>query len=89
MWIKYLYKMLRDDLKDAACELCYAEAAKEENEKSLMKYFGEAAAYRLNTSFTTTYTLLKEQAENTCLWEAVQQEIEEEHEHLQKRLEQL
>lgn len=92
----FLYKKLRDDLRDSSMFLDYSYCAKEEGEEELAKYFGTLAAERLNKSFKETHAMFENCAQkeedltketvSVCLWEQIHEEMIEEYEHLLKRL---
>lgn len=92
----FLYKKLRDDLRDSSMFLDYSYCAKEEGEEELAKYFGTLAAERLNKSFKETHAMFENYAQkeedltketvSVCLWEQIHEEMIEEYEHLLKRL---
>lgn len=92
----FLYKKLRDDLKDSSMLLDWSYCVKEDGEAELAKYFGAAASERLNKSFKETHALFQNYAQqetdfekesvSVCLWDEIHQEMEDEYEYLLKRL---
>lgn len=92
----FLYKKLKDDLRDSDMLLDWAYCAKEDGEAELSKYFGTLAAERLNKSFKETHAMFENYAQkeedltretvSVCLWDQIHEDMIEEYEHLLKRL---
>lgn len=58
----FLYKKLKDDLRDSDMLLDWSYCAKEDGEAELSKYFGTLAAERLNKSFKETHAMFENYA---------------------------